>query len=114
MTFALTDFKSGLAQGGARPSLFKVKLSYPSPITTPQIGTFNSSELLVKSTTIPSSTLGTYEVFYHGKSIKVAGDGGAPRGSQGEFIGIRAIDRILPADQHWSALKPEMYPVGTH
>ena len=74
MTFALTDFKSGLAQGGARPSLFKVKLSYPSPITTPQIGTFNSSELLVKSTTIPSSTLGTYEVFYHGKSIKVAGD----------------------------------------
>lgn len=48
------------------------------------------------------------------ESIKVAGDGGSPRGSQGEFIGIRAIDRILPADQHWSALKPEMYPVGTH
>ena len=74
MAFTVSEFKSGLAQGGARPSLFRVELSYPSPITTPQIGSFNSSELLVKSTTIPSSTLGTYEVFYHGKSVKVAGD----------------------------------------
>ncbi len=74
MAFSVTEFKSNLKQGGARPSLFKVKLSYPSPIATPQIGTLNSSELLVKSTTIPSSTIGTYEVFYHGKSIKVAGD----------------------------------------
>ena len=44
------------------------------------------------------------------EAIKVADDGGTPRGSQGEFIGIRAIDRILPADQHWTALKPDMYP----
>ncbi|MQF86249.1 MAG: Rieske 2Fe-2S domain-containing protein [SAR202 cluster bacterium] len=48
------------------------------------------------------------------EAVKVAGDGGSPKGSQGEFVGIRAIDRILPADQHWTALKPEMYPVGTH
>jgi hypothetical protein len=74
MAFAVTDFKSGLLQGGARPSLFKVELSYPSPIEPHKIGTFNSSELLVKSATIPASTLGTYEVFYHGKSVKVAGD----------------------------------------
>ena len=44
------------------------------------------------------------------EAIKVADDGGTPRGSQGEFVGIRAIDRILPADQHWTALKPDMYP----
>ena len=44
------------------------------------------------------------------EAIKVNDDGGAPRGSQGEFIGIRAIDRIIPADQHWTSLKPEMYP----
>ena len=74
MAFTVSEFKSGLAQGGARPSLFKVELSYPSPITSPKIGAINSSELLVKSTTIPTSTIGSYEIFYHGKSIKVAGD----------------------------------------
>ncbi len=44
------------------------------------------------------------------EAVKVATDGGAPRGSQGEFVGIRAIDRILPADQPWTSLKPDMYP----
>ena len=44
------------------------------------------------------------------EAIRVNADGGTPRGSQNEFVGIRAIDRILPADQPWSVLKPEMYP----
>ncbi|OUX32152.1 MAG: hypothetical protein CBE24_03620 [bacterium TMED264] len=74
MAFALTEFKQGLAQGGARSSLFNVEFSYPTSITAPQIGTFNSSELLVKATSIPASTVGSYEVFYHGKAVKVAGD----------------------------------------
>ena len=74
MAFTVTEFKSGLAQGGARPSLFKVALSYPSPIASPKIGAINSSELLVKATSIPASTVGSYEVFYHGKAVKVAGD----------------------------------------
>tara|TARA_Y100000590_G_C15633516_1_gene982098 strand:+ start:133 stop:714 length:582 start_codon:yes stop_codon:yes gene_type:complete len=74
MAFAVTDFKSGLRQGGARPSLFSVELNYPSPIQPHQIGTFNSSEFLVKSASIPTSTLGSYDVFYHGKAIKIAGD----------------------------------------
>ena len=74
MAFTVTEFKSGLAQGGARPSLFKVELSYPSPIPSPKIGAINSSELLVKATSIPASTVGSYEVFYHGKAVKVAGD----------------------------------------
>ncbi len=46
------------------------------------------------------------------EAIRVNADGGAPRGSRGEFRGVRAIDRILPADQPWTVLKPEMYPVG--
>ncbi len=44
------------------------------------------------------------------EAIRVNEDGGTPKGSQGEYIGIRAIDRILPADQPWSVLKPDMYP----
>ena len=68
--FAVTKFKAGLKHGGARPSLFKVEFQYPSGITTPP----TKAEFLVKSTTIPASTIGSYDVFYHGKAIHVAGD----------------------------------------
>ena len=70
MTFAVAQFKSNLKQGGARPALFKVEFQYPSGITTPP----TKAEFLVKSTTIPASTIGAYDVYYHGKAIKVAGD----------------------------------------
>ena len=70
MAFAVSEFKSNLKQGGARPSLFKVKFQYPSRIIAPP----TKSEFLVKATTIPASTIGSYDVFYHGKAIHVAGD----------------------------------------
>ena len=70
MAFALTEFKSNLKQGGARPSLFQVVLDYPSGITDPP----TDSRFLIKGATIPASTIGTHDVFFHGKSIKVAGD----------------------------------------
>ena len=68
--FAVTKFKAGLQHGGARPSLFKVIFEYPSGIITPP----TKASFLVKATTIPASTIGSYDVFYHGKAIHVAGD----------------------------------------
>ena len=70
MAFSVTEFKSNLKQGGARPSLFKVVFDYPSVVPTPP----TKAEFLVKATTIPASTVGSYDVFYHGKAIHVAGD----------------------------------------
>ena len=70
MAFAVSEFKSNLKQGGARPSLFKVEFQYPSAILAPP----TRAEFLVKATTIPASTIGSYDVFYHGKAIHVAGD----------------------------------------
>ena len=70
MAFSFTEFKSNLQQGGARPSLFKVELLYPERIVNPP----TNSEFLIKGATIPASNIGTHEVFFHGKSIKVAGD----------------------------------------
>ncbi len=69
--FSVTKFKAGLKHGGARPSLFKVIFDYPSGIS---LGNTASASFLVKATTIPASTIGSYDVFYHGKSIHVAGD----------------------------------------
>ena len=70
MAFSVTEFKSNLQQGGARPSLFKVELLYPSGVTSPP----TRSEFLIRGASIPASNIGTHEVFFHGKSIKVAGD----------------------------------------
>ena len=71
MTFAVTEFKSNLTGGGARPALFTVVLRYPTGVNTP---TIPKSQFLVKGASIPASTIGTYDVFYHGKAIHVAGD----------------------------------------
>ena len=70
MAFQLSDFKSGLKQGGARPSLFRVIFDYPNQLIKPT----TPAHFLVKATTIPASTIGSYDVYYHGKAIKVAGD----------------------------------------
>ena len=70
MTFAVTDFKANLKQGGARPSLFMVELYYPSKVAPPP----TPSKFLVKGASIPASTVGTYDVYYQGKAVKVAGD----------------------------------------
>ena len=70
--FSITKFKAGLQHGGARPSLFKVIFDYPSGIPKPNPP--NQASFLVKATTIPASTIGSYDVYYHGKAIKVAGD----------------------------------------
>ena len=70
MAFSITEFKSNLTGGGARPALFTVELKYPLGVDNPTI----SSRFLVKGASIPTSTIGTYDVFFHGKAIHVAGD----------------------------------------
>ena len=71
MTFSATQFKSNLAQGGARPSLFTVELLFPSQIKNVPS---KKSKFFVKGASIPASTVGSFDVFYNGKAIKVAGD----------------------------------------
>jgi len=72
MAFAVTDFKANLKQGGARPSLFSVELLFPPEIANRP--TPGNSNFLVKGASIPASTVGSFDVFYNGKAIKVAGD----------------------------------------
>ena len=70
--FSVTKFKANLKHGGARPSLFRVIFNYPSGIAKPTPP--DQASFLVKTATIPASTIGSYDVFYHGKAIHVAGD----------------------------------------
>lgn len=76
MAFNIESFKSqGLQFGGARPSLFRVILTFPQDVTTaaPAIAGGRSS-FLIKSAALPASTIGEIDVSYFGRKIKMAGD----------------------------------------
>lgn len=82
MAKSISDFKSYLKKGGARPNLFLVRLNFPSQISQiADIGTITSAtnlttqaEFMVKTAQIPASNIGTIEVPFRGRMLKVAGD----------------------------------------
>lgn len=82
MAKSISEFKSQLKKGGARPNLFLVKLTFPSSISQiADIGTVqnaqtlqNQAQFLVKTAQIPASNIGTIEVPFRGRMLKVAGD----------------------------------------
>lgn len=74
----ITDFKTALLKGGARPNLFRVSLEFPDNVLT-STGITNPvakerSTFLVKAAQIPASNLGVIEIPFKGRMLKVAGD----------------------------------------
>lgn len=69
MAFSVTDFSSQLTFGGARPSLFEVQIFNPinaaGNLKTP---------FMVRSAQLPASTVGTINMPYFGRQIKIAGN----------------------------------------
>ena len=73
MAFTVTEFKSNLfsnaAQGGARPSLFRVNISDSSSSFS-----FTSTEnILVKAAAVPAATVAALPVNYPGRAYKMTG-----------------------------------------
>ena len=64
----ISDFAGKFLKGGIRPSLFAVQGNFPF------FGQDASAPLLIKAAQLPASTLGTIEVPYRGRKIKVPGD----------------------------------------
>lgn len=79
VTKTLSEFKSRLQGGGARPNLFEVTIpSFPSAISEawgPGIqeenGTFN---FMCKAAQLPASTINAVTIPFRGRTLKVAGD----------------------------------------
>ena len=70
----LTDFKSALAFGGARPNLFEVGITLPGPAQT-AVGTLDAKfTLLCKAANLPASNIASIDVPFRGRTFKVAGD----------------------------------------
>jgi hypothetical protein len=69
MAFNINEMRSQLTAGGAKGSLFQVQ------ITNPVTGVADIKvPFMVRATQIPESTLGTIEVPYFGRKLKLAGD----------------------------------------
>ena len=69
----ITDFKSKLTGGGARPNLFEVVLSFPDA-AAPDATVLDKARFLVKAANLPASNVAAIDVPFRGRTLKVAGD----------------------------------------
>ena len=69
----ITDFKSKMAGGGARPNRFEVELVFPDPIAI-ENDVKEKSRFLVKAALLPASNITPIEVNFRGRILKIAGD----------------------------------------
>lgn len=74
MAFNIDEFKTrGLQYGGARPALFSVAVTPPAPIGL-DLTSAQKFEFAAQASSIPESSVGSIEVPYFGRKIKIAGD----------------------------------------
>ena len=69
----ISDFKSKLTGGGARPNLFEVELAFPSAVAI-ENDVLQKARFLVKAAALPSSTINPIEIPFRGRILKIAGD----------------------------------------
>ena len=69
----ISDFKSKLSGGGARPNLFEVVLAFPDAVAIDN-DVLQKSRFLVKAAALPASTIASVDIPFRGRILKVAGD----------------------------------------
>ncbi len=69
----ITDFKSKLTGGGARPNLFEVELAFPDSISIDN-DVKEKSRFLVKAAALPASNITPIDVNFRGRILKIASD----------------------------------------
>ena len=69
----ITDFKSRISGGGARPNLFEVELAFPGVVGV-ENDVLSKARFLVKAAALPASTVSPIEIPFRGRVLKIAGD----------------------------------------
>ena len=71
----ITDFKSKLAGGGARPNLFEVEVTFPQDLNIQWTqGMQEKFQFLCKAASLPASIVAPIDIPFRGRILKVAGD----------------------------------------
>jgi len=79
-TRGISQFKSKLVGGGARPNLFEVQVTFPQGVTLGIQGDGNTGfdsdnfRFLCKAAALPASNVAPVDVPFRGRILKVAGD----------------------------------------
>jgi hypothetical protein len=74
MPLSITEIQAALALGGARPTLFSVTLTAPAGGIGISSAAIVETPFLIHAATLPESALGTIQVPYYGRKIKLYGD----------------------------------------
>ena len=69
----ISDFKSKLIGGGARPNLFEVVLAFPNAVAINN-DVLEKTRFMVKAAALPASTVAAIDVPFRGRVLKVSGD----------------------------------------
>lgn len=69
----ISDFKSKLVGGGARPNLFECEINFPDFITQDAVLS-EDMRFMIKAASLPASTINVIDVPFRGRNLKVAGD----------------------------------------
>ena len=69
---SINDFKAKLSGGGARANQFKVLMPFPGYAQVG--GEIEDLAFLCQATSLPAMTIGTFNVPFRGRAIKIAGD----------------------------------------
>ena len=70
----ITDFKTALAGGGARPNLFEVDIASIPAVTEGIDWDADTFKFLCKAAALPASNVAPIDVPFRGRILKVAGD----------------------------------------
>jgi hypothetical protein len=73
MAFNVDEIRARLQYGGARPNLFNVTLTPPTTVAGAGIAN-QIIPFVCKAASLPSSIVGTIEIPYFGRKVKVPGD----------------------------------------
>jgi hypothetical protein len=69
----ISDFKSRLVGGGARPNLFECVINFPDFIENDN-DLDEDMRFMIKAASMPASTINVIDVPFRGRNLKVAGD----------------------------------------
>ncbi len=71
---SIEEFKAVLQGGGVRPTMFQVELTFPDGVVPDGNEATNEGVFLIKASQLPAANVGTIEVPFRGRKLKVSGD----------------------------------------
>ena len=71
---SIEDFKAVLQGGGVRPTMFEVELTFPESVVSDSTEITRDGTFLIQAAALPASNVGTIEVPFRGRKLKVSGD----------------------------------------